>query len=208
MLPNSQIIKPSYMLSFLSALSWVEIVAVLAGIVYVVLSAQDNIWCWSFGILNALLSIYLFYHSQLYAESFLYVYYVLAGIYGWYSWGKGWGAQEHLAISAWKLQKHAPVLLISEVLSLILGYILAHYTDARYPWMDAHTTLFSFAATFLSTRKVLENWIYWIIIDAVSIGICWGRELYFYAFLMVVYTIMAYWGWRNWKNLLQKVEMI
>jgi nicotinamide mononucleotide transporter len=187
-------------LSALSAMPLLEISAVLCGLIYIVLAAREKVWCWPFGILNSLLSIVLFYQSKLYAESVLYIYYVAAGLYGWYSWNQGWKKNEQLAVRSWPWQKHLPGLFANAVLGLGMGYILEHFTDALYPWVDAQITVFSFWATYLSTRKVLENWLYWIIIDSISIYICWSRELPFYAFLMLVYSIMAGYGWKQWRK--------
>ena len=86
-------------------LHWSEIGAVVFNIIYLLLAMRQNRWCWPFGIVASLLSIYLFVLSQLYAESILYIYYVLAGIYGWYAW-KGPKRQSQLPISTWSLPQH------------------------------------------------------------------------------------------------------
>jgi nicotinamide mononucleotide transporter len=185
-------------------MSWIEVGAVLCGVVYVILAARENIWCWSFGIANALLSMILLFQSKLYAESGIQLYYVAAGIYGWYAWSMGWTKDQHLAIVSWTWAKHIPFLLLGEILALGLGYLLDHFTDGQYPWLDAHLTIFSFVATWLSTRKVLENWMYWILIDTVSIWLSWQRSLYLYALLMTVYSIVAFLGLQMWKKRLRK----
>jgi nicotinamide mononucleotide transporter len=184
----------------ISSMPLLEISAVGCGLVYILLAAREKVWCWPFGILNSLLSIVLFYQSKLYAESVLYIYYVIAGVYGWYTWNRGWKQADQLKVSSWAWQKHLPGLLANAILGFSLGYFLDHYTDAKYPWVDAQITLFSFWATYLNTRKVLENWLYWIVIDTISIYVCWSRDLPFYAFLMLVYTIMAGYGWYRWRE--------
>jgi nicotinamide mononucleotide transporter len=184
----------------LERLHWAEAGAVAAGIAYVILAAREHIWCWFFGVVGSVLSIYLFYISKLYAESFLYVYYVLAGIYGWYSWRYDRGARQPLRIAVWPLWRHLIAIALGVALSLMLGFALARYTDAKMPLIDAHTTIFSFMATYMVARKILENWLYWIAIDAVSVGLYWSRELYLYALLMTAYTVIAVWGWREWRR--------
>ncbi|MDX1666923.1 MAG: nicotinamide riboside transporter PnuC, partial [Saprospiraceae bacterium] len=166
-------------------------------------AARENIWCWFFGLLNAVLSIYLFFLAKLYAESVLYFYYVLASVYGWYAWQYERRNQKPLHIITWPWHYHLLTILAGTMLSLLLAWVLWEYTDAQLPIIDAHTTIFSFIATFLVTRKVLENWIYWIVIDAVSVGLYWSRDLYLYALLMFAYTFIAIWGYGQWKKLHQ-----
>lgn len=182
------------------AMSWLEATAVLAGLAYVVLAARENIWCWLFGGLNGLLSVILFAQSKLYAESGLYVYYILAAAYGWYSWRAGGPARAALHIRRWSWRRHLRWIVLALALSALLGWALHRYTDAEYPWVDAPTTLFSFLATYLVTRKVLENWWYWIVIDAASVGLYSLRELYLYALLMAAYTVIAVGGWLEWRK--------
>jgi nicotinamide mononucleotide transporter len=182
-----------------------EVAAVVAGLVYVILAARENIWCWPFGILNSILSIYLFVQAKLYAESFLYLYYVAAGVYGWYAWRhREAGTDLQVSHRSWGF--HGRWIATGVVLSLGLALVLDRFSDAQQPLIDAHTTIFSFIATYLVTRKVLENWIYWIIIDAVSIWLYSNRGLYLYAGLMIIYTILAIWGFWSWWKTLQEQE--
>lgn len=183
---------------------WSEYPAVLTGVIYILLAARQHIWCWFFGIISSLLSIYLFYISKLYAESVLYFYYVLAGIYGWYSWTEKKEKENVvLNISEWSWRSHLLVILGGIGLSFSLAEVLERYTDAAVPLIDAHTTIFSFIATYMTTRKILSTWIYWIIIDAVSVGLYWYRDLYLYGVLMIIYTLMAAYAYQSWKQSLK-----
>mgnify|MGYP002624080906 FL=1 len=124
---------------------------------------------------------------------------MLAGIYGWYAWRKRSDNNE-LKISVWPISYHLLALLLGVILSFGLATLLRTYTDAALPLVDSHTTIFSFIATFMVTRKVLENWLYWIVIDAVSVWLYWSRDLYLYAILMLAYSIIAVWGLLAWKK--------
>ena len=183
-------------------LHWAEVGAVVFGVAYILLAARENIWCWLFGILGSALSIYLFVLSKLYAESALYFYYVLAGVYGWWSWthDRDADADHQMSITTWPRARHLLIVLLGIGASLGLAFFLQRYTDAQLPLIDAHTTIFSFIATYLVTRKVLSNWIYWIVIDAVSIGLYAGRGLYLYALLMAAYSVIAVYGYRAWRQ--------
>ncbi|MEM6379842.1 MAG: nicotinamide riboside transporter PnuC [Bacteroidota bacterium] len=182
---------------------WAEVAAVICGLIYVILVSQENIWCWFWGGLNALLSIYLFIEIQLYAESILYAYYFLAAIYGWYAWKHARRVSDTNAIIEWSWQKHLIMILVGFGLSYLLYLFLSSYTDAQMPLIDAHTTIFSFLATYLVTRKVLSNWLYWIVIDAISVWLYVSRGIELYAVLMLVYTVIAVLGYFQWKKLQQ-----
>jgi len=188
----------------LRTMHWAEAAAVACGIAYVILAAKEHIACWFFGILNGLLSVYLFYQSGLLAESVLYLYYVAAGIYGWYSWTytrrPGQSASRQLRVGEWRLSVHLGLIVGGVVLSLLVAWFLQHYTAAQMPLIDAHTTVFSFVATYMVTRKILSNWIYWIVIDGVSVWLYASRDLYLYALLMAGYTVLAIWGYWSWKR--------
>lgn len=188
----------------LQAMHPAELWAVITGVIYILLAARENIWCWLFGIISSGLSIYVFFYSKLYAESFLYFYYILAGFYGWYSWNSKTESSDRLKISRWKWRDHLLAILAGVLLSISLAWLLRQYTDAQMPVIDAHTTIFSFIATYMTTRKILETWIYWILIDSVSIWLYWSRELYLYSILMLVYTLMAAYALQFWWKQMKK----
>ena len=195
----------------------VEIWAVMAGLIYVILAAGENIWCWLFGIINSLLSIYLFYTGKLYSEAILYVYYVMAGVYGWYAWGQknknniqvldpSDAEKKDLKIHTWSVNSHLKAIAAGIAGAFLLAYLMAVYTDAKIPLMDAFTTIFSFIATYMVTRKVLENWLYWIVVDIVTTGMYYGRGYYLYAVLMIVYTVIAVFGYLKWRERYKKAS--
>ena len=177
-----------------------EIAAVIFGIVYVVLIAANKISCWFFGIIGSIISIYLFVeHAKLYAEAVLYGFYVLAGIYGWVNWKK---QKEPNRVFARSIKTHLVTIAIGILLSLGLFVVLNEwFAEAKKPLIDSFTTIFSFIATYITTKKWIENWIYWIVIDAVTTYLYMSRGLEIYALLMLVYTIIAVYGYLKWRKL-------
>ena len=177
-----------------------EIVAVILGIIYVVLAAKNKISCWIFGILGSLLSIVLFViYAKLYAEAVLYIFYVLAGIYGWINWKK---QKNETEVYQRNIKIHLIIFIIGIALSVLLYYVMTHlFDDAKKPLIDSFTTIFSFIATYLTTKKWIENWIYWIVIDAVTTYLYFSRGLEIYAILMLAYSIIAVYGYFQWKKL-------
>ena len=115
---------------------------------------------------------------------------------GWYLWKKN--AENKEEVKKWNLSNHVINITLSTIATLLLGYLFARYTDQANPYVDAFTTSFSLAATFMVTRKILENWIYWILIDIVSIYLYAERGLQLTAMLFLIFTILAIVGYFSW----------
>lgn len=177
-----------------------EIVAVIFGVLYTVLMAQNKISCWIFGIIGSLLSVYLFIvYAKLYAEAVLYVFYVFAGVYGWLVWKKQKQIDE---VYLHKLSTHIKLILFGTALSFLLYYGLTYFfKEAEKPLIDSFTTVFSFIATYLMAKKWIENWFYWLVIDGISVYLYYSRGLEIYALLMLVYTGLVVYGYLQWKKL-------
>ncbi len=189
------------LLELLALSSPAELVAVCLAIAYVILAIRQSLWCWPAAAISASIYTVLFFTGRLYMESVLQIFYVIMAGYGYWSWVRG---REHthktLEISQLRWQWHAYWALALVAVSLVLGFTLNRYTNADMAYIDTLTTVFSFFATFLVARKVLENWLYWIVIDVVYIGLFWVKGYHATALLFVVYVIMAaigYWRWRQ-----------
>ncbi len=191
------------------ATSMWEWIAVFTGIAYVILAALRSIWCWLFAIISSSLYVYLCLDGQLYIESVLQVFYVVMGIVGWVSWQKDIqkvtppsdvldATENEDVVKIWAINYHVYNLLISGGVAFMLGYGFDQFTDQANPYADAFTTVFSLAATFMVVRKVLENWIYWIVIDIVSIFLYHQRGYSLSAVLYVLFTILAIGGFISW----------
>lgn len=190
---------------FTPLLEWV---AVLTSIMYVILAARQNISCWYFAFLTSSLYVYLCFTNQLYIETVLQLFYVLMAFYGWFQWRKHEnmgikGAEESETpalnlIRTWPLKYHALVLSAGVVMTLIFGMIFRNLTDQQNAFIDAFTTVFSLVATYMVTSRVLENWIYWVVIDIVSIYLYYERGLKLSALLFVIFTLLAIFGFFKW----------
>lgn len=167
---------------------------------YVVLAVKQKAACWPFGIVGSVLSIWFFYLIGLYAEALLFIYYVLMGAYGWWAWTRGSNGKPELPITVWSLARHLLIVVTGSGMALLLGWALTEYTKAQSAYFDALTTIFSFVATWLTARKVLENWTYWVLIDLFTIGLYSSKGAYIYAGLSLVYTGMAIYGWMEWRK--------
>lgn len=181
----------------------IEILATLAGLAYIIFLIREKIIAWPFGIVGSLLSIYLFIHSKLYSEAFLYSYYVLMGIWGWIRWSQREATHDNPVVR-YGLGAHGAIILTSSLGALALGTFFAQYTDAQRPYIDAFTTLFSFAATYMEVKKVLEAWVYWIVLNLASIWLYMDRSLDIYAGLIFVYAILSVVGLVQWSRTYRK----
>lgn len=177
-----------------------EILAVLLAIVYLVLAIRQNIWCWAAAAVSTLLYLFIMYQASLYMESALQIFYLAMAAYGWYEWRHGGDGGEELQVSTWPLRYHLVALATVMVLVVVSGELLTRYSQAALPFLDSFTTWGAMVATFMVARKILENWIYWFVIDAVSIGLYLSRELYFTAALFAVYLVMIVIGYRKWRD--------
>ncbi|MCR9278967.1 MAG: nicotinamide riboside transporter PnuC [Pseudomonadaceae bacterium] len=179
-------------------MDWFEIVATASGLLCVWLLIRQNIWTWPLGMAYALLSLFVFYGEQLYGQFALHVFYVLVNAYGWYHWQTG-GADGAPVVVGRTPVAVAFVLALLVVLASVASWLLLDtYSDAQQALFDSALTAASLAAFWMQTRKYLESWLVWLVIDIVYVGFFVLQELYLYAILYGVYLIMAVWGYVQW----------
>ena len=182
-----------------------EWIALLLNVLYTYLAAKSNIWCWPFGFAGSLFTLILCVQVGLFAESGLQVFYMILAIVGFLSWRKGSGVSKPKApIKRMSLFLHAVILFSGILFSVLLGKGMS-MVHAALPYWDSLTTTFSILATFLIAGRYLENWLYWIAIDILSIGLYASRELYLLSLLFLVYTLLAVYGWKRWEKEMESV---
>tara|TARA_R110002073_G_scaffold83269_8_gene198681 strand:+ start:542 stop:1147 length:606 start_codon:yes stop_codon:yes gene_type:complete len=184
--------------------SWWEIAAVVLGIAYLVLAMRENILCWYAAFISTGIFLVIFWDVNLYMESALQIYYLGMAIYGWFQWQKGHTDDGSLPISSWMLVRHLQVIAAIVVVSGTSGYLLSTYTDASFPYLDSFTTWGAIVTTYMVAKKVLENWIYWFVIDGLSIYLYIDRELYFTATLFAAYLVIVVFGYLTWSRRFSK----
>jgi len=187
--------------------SW-EMVAVFLSVTYLILAIKQNLWCWVAAFISTFIYSILFFDASLLMDSALNIFYLIMALYGWYSWkyGNVKNQNKELEISTYGLNKNIKIILRLTLLSLVLGYIMANYTSADFAYLDTFTTVFAVFTTYTLTKKVLENWLYWIVIDAVSIYIYVNKGFYLTAVLFALYTILAFVAYNNWKKEYENLE--
>ena len=175
--------------------SWIESIAVFFSILYVILASKESIWCWAAAVISVSLYIYICFSAQLYAETGLQIFYLFMAFYGYYNWNNQKGS---LQISEWNISTHLLIVFIGGLLTFLIGFYFATYTNAKMPIVDSFTTVFSVFATYMVTKKILGNWLYWIVIDLVSSYLYLSRSLEMTALLFMIYTIIAILGYLSW----------
>lgn len=185
-------------------MNWLEIIGTLVGLVYLWLEYKASIWLWLASVIMPAIYLVIYYQAGLYADFGINVYYLIIAIYGIWLW-LGGGAKNdkrELPITAtpsglwWKMG------IVSMAIFFLIAYILISCTDSNVPWMDSFTTSLSIVAMWMLARKYVEQWLVWIVVDAVSAGLYIYKELYFTAGLYALYAIIAYFGYREWRRLM------
>lgn len=183
---------------------YIEILGVVFSLLYLYFSIRQNILLWPMGIISALLYMTIFFQAKFYADMGLNGYYLVISIYGWTVWRRGSAASGNgMPVSRIRKKQVLVLALITLAAFGAIGLFLDRFTDSPVPYWDAFTTALSFTATWMLARKILEHWILWVVVDAVSMGLYFYRGLYPTLILFAVYTIMAVIGYIEWKRKLK-----
>ena len=189
-------------------MDYLEIIGTIIGLIYLWLEYHASIYLWVASIVMPIVYIFIFYDAGLYADMGINIYYVLASIYGFVCWRWAIGLKrkesptEELKISHTPIKFITPLSIISIGLTFALAYILISFTDSNVPWWDSATTSLSIVAMWLMARKYIEQWWVWIVVDVISAGLYLYKDLYFTAGLYALYAVIAYFGYKKWKELM------
>ena len=178
-----------------------EITAVVFAIIYLLLAVKQDVRCWFAAIFSSFLYFFIMMSANLYMEAYLQIFYIFMAIYGWFQWNKISEDKSKFIVRTWSIKQH--LIVISSVISLayISGSLLNMYTEAALPFIDALTTWGAIIATYMVAKKLLENWIYWFVIDSISVLLFMSRGLYLTSVLFFVYLIIIYFGYKSWTKI-------
>lgn len=183
----------------LAAIPPAEWVAVLLAFGYLLLAVRQNAWCWACAIASSAIFLVLFARGGLIMQSALQVFYIAMGAYGWWAWRRGPGGNAALPVSRWPWQWHALAIVVLLVATGVNGWLVAGALGGIVPYVDACVAWVSVLATWLVARKVLENWLYWIVIDSVAAALYWSQGFHATAVLFVAYVAIAVRGYFTWR---------
>ena len=183
---------------------WVEITAAVLAVVYLLLAIRQQLACWAAAFVSSCLYIWVMFGARLYMESALNLFYAAMAIYGYVQWTRDPGGRQ-LEVSRWSVSRNAVGLLAVVAMSMVSSYFLRRFTPAAWPFVDSMTAWASVFATFLVARKVYENWHWWLVIDSVSLWLCFMRGLYLTLLLYGLYLMMIVIGMREWRRSSQPI---
>ena len=178
-----------------------EITAVVFAIIYLLLAVKQDVRCWYAAIFSSFLYFFIMMSANLYMEAYLQIFYIFMAIYGWFQWNKTSEDKYKFIVRTWNIKQHLIVISSVICLAYISGSLLNIYTEAALPFIDALTTWGAIIATYMVAKKLLENWIYWFVIDSISVLLFMSRGLYLTSVLFFVYLIIIYFGYKSWTKI-------
>ena len=190
----------SFVYSLVAELNVWEVCAVILAISYLLLAAKENIFCWYCALVSTAIYTFLFWDVSLLMESALNVYYMAMAVYGWYLWKFGGDGHHGIGIRTLQSKHHFLIIAVVLIVSVISGILLGEHTNAAWPFIDSFTTWSSVITTIMVAKKILENWLYWFVIDAISIPLYIDRGLYLTAILFACYLVIVILGYLNWRK--------
>lgn len=180
--------------------NYVEVCGTITGFLYLGFSIRQSFLTWPVGLLNAVFYIAVFFSSKIYADMVLQFYYVVISIYGWWAWYRGRAGSHKLEVTKTSRKLWLKLIVAVIFLFVFIAFILNQFTDSRVPVLDGFVTAVSIVATWMLAQKKIEHWLLWVVVDAVSIGLFILKELYPTTLLFLVYTILAVYGYFEWRK--------
>lgn len=186
--------------------STIEWIGLFTGIIYVILSAQNKIICWVFGIVSCTCIAFhdFFGGAKLYSDGILQLFYVGMGFFGLIQWRKSKVTNDFNLEQRSNVKNHLVIICTAIFISIFYGYLMKSATDAAFPFVDAFTTVFSIAATFLLVYRKLSAWLYFVVIDIVMMYLYYQRGFDLYMVLYLIFTLFAVYGIWNWTRIMKR----
>ena len=181
--------------------SWIEPTAVILAIIYLLLAIKQNISCWFAAFFSSLLYFFVMYSAGLYMEAWLQIFYCVMAAYGWSQWRISITDDSKFLVRTWTRTQHIKVISLIFFLAFISGLALERFTNAALPFIDSLTTWGAIVATYMVAKKLLENWIYWFVIDSISVFLFYSRGLFLTSMLFLFYLIIIYFGYKSWTQI-------
>ncbi|MBL8271201.1 nicotinamide riboside transporter PnuC [Steroidobacter sp.] len=184
-----------------------ELAALLFGLAYLLLAVRRNLLCWLCALLSSAIPIVLFLKAALYMQVLLNVFYLVMAVYGFINWRRGQTEAGDVRIESWTVNKHVTVIVLVIIASALNGWALSRWTDSPAPYLDSFVTWGSVVTTWMVTRRIIENWLYWIVVDGAAAWLCFSQGLQALALLFIIYlgiVVRGYFVWRREQVLQSK----
>lgn len=176
-----------------------EVLAVILGVAYVIFAAKESLWAWGFGFFSTFIYTILFWEGALISSSLLNFYYMIMAVYGYLLW-RADGNGETLEVTVWENGYTLSVIAIGIVVSVVTGYLFDTYIGANHAYLDAFVMIFSVIATWMLAKKILQTWIFWIVIDIAAVVLYWKSGYHVTIVLFSLYVVLAFYGYTSWRK--------
>lgn len=187
------------LLTQIQSQSLLEVIAVVTAILYVVFAARQSILCWPAAMISTSIYVVIFWEVTLPFQAMLNVYYLVIAVYGWWHWRRV-DDKGRVLITRWSSKKHILWLSIMAVVSYLCIKVVEGLIVSEHIILDGVIAIFSCLATYLMARKVLENWLYWVVLNGCAVYLYYSQGLYLTALLFGFYCIYAVIGWQKWHQ--------
>lgn len=191
---------------------WLDIVTTVLGLCYLWLEYRASIALWVVGVIMPALDVWLYWQHGLYGDAGMSVYYAVAAVYGYLVWKfgrkRGQGEAEQMPITHFRRRLIVPTVAVFLVLWVVTYYILVTFTDSTIPLCDSFTNALSFVGLWALSRKYVEQWCFWLVVDAVSTYLYISKGIPFKAGLYALYSLIAVMGYFKWMRLMKEQQMI
>ncbi|NOU51992.1 nicotinamide mononucleotide transporter [Pseudoalteromonas sp. JBTF-M23] len=186
---------------FLNALltsSYWEYTAVLLGFMYVVLAVRESLWCWYAGFVSSIMYAAMYWHGNILVEAILNLYYMLMAVIGWWVWRQGTN-NSPLPIISWPVRIHLFIIILTSLFAISLSTLIQELSnDISLSYIESFTLCFAVVITYLVVRKVLENWLYWIVINMAPMYLYFMKGYYPTLALALLLTLISCVGYKRW----------
>lgn len=189
---------------------WLDIATTILGIIYIILEYRASIMLWLVGIVMPAMDVFLYYSHGLYGDAGMAVYYTLAAVYGWAVWKFGKkrkqkaGEEMPVTFMPKRLYPIATVFFVAAWVAT--WFVLSHFTSSNVPVLDGFTNALSFVGLWALARKYTEQWLFWILVDAVSCYLYIMKGIPFKAGLYGMYVVIAVMGYRKWMKMARQAR--
>ena len=202
--------------SYTETISFWELSGLIFGILTVVFLIKESIWTWPFGIAYVITAFVVFWEAKLYGDFLLHIFFLVLNIYGWYYWVFGKKkAESELTVTKMSKSSLLKSLGISVLGVFVFAQLLIRIPNlfeemepAALPYWDSTTSILSVTAMWLTARKKIDNWYFWLVINVLATGIYFYKELYFFSLLYFLYIGMAIMGYMAWKKTILKTRKL
>ncbi len=191
-----------FFISFWNAITPLELTGFVFAILYSIFASYEKAWCWPAAIISSGIFTIICFQEKVHLQAVLQLFYVAMAFYGWYEWMYGKREEQSLHIISFPAKKIFLLILLGIPLSMIGGIIDKHY-EASQPWLDSAITVYSLIATWMMAKKIIQNWLFWIVIDPLSIYLFAARGRLLIGLLFIIYTVIAIFGYFKWRKQMQ-----